>query len=111
LTPVSSFNGWGVSAIDALDTAMLMGVDDLIASVSPHVAKLSFSSPPLQGPSASHFVSFFETTIRYLGGFLSAYAISGDPILLMRADDLGRALLPAFNTSSRLPASMVDVTS
>jgi mannosyl-oligosaccharide alpha-1,2-mannosidase len=46
---------------------------------------------------------FFETVIRYLGGFLSAYALTHDPILLTRADDLGTALLPVFDTSSGLP--------
>ncbi|EGN96700.1 glycoside hydrolase family 47 protein [Serpula lacrymans var. lacrymans S7.3] len=49
------------------------------------------------------YVAFFETTIRYLGGLLSAYALSGEPLLLARADDLGKALLPALNTSSGLP--------
>ena len=51
---------------------------------------------------------FFETVIRYLGGLLSAYALSGEPILLARADDLGKALLPAFNTSSGMPMYAVD---
>ena len=51
---------------------------------------------------------FFETVIRYLGGLLSAYALSKDPILLSRADDLGLALLPAFNTSSGLPMFSVN---
>ena len=51
---------------------------------------------------------FFETVIRYLGGLLSAYALSGEPILLARADDLGKMLLPAFNTSSGMPMYAVD---
>lgn len=52
---------------------------------------------------------FFETTIRYLGGLLSAYALSKEPILLSRADDLGRLLLPVFDaTPSGLPAYAVD---
>ncbi len=55
------------------------------------------------------YVQFFETVIRYLGGFLSAYALSGNPIFLTRADDLGRRLLPAFNTQSKLPAFAVNV--
>ncbi len=51
---------------------------------------------------------FFETVIRYLGGLLSGYALSHDPILLSRADDLGAALLPVFNTTSGLPAFAVN---
>ena len=46
---------------------------------------------------------FFETVIRYLGGLLSAYALSHEPVLLHQADALGAALLPAFNTSSGFP--------
>lgn len=37
-------------------------------------------------------VSFFEVTIRAFGGLLSAYALSGHPILLYRAWDLGHRL-------------------
>ncbi len=54
---------------------------------------------------------FFETVIRYLGGLLSAYALSHDPILLSRADELGMALLPVFNTTSGLPAYSVNTVS
>ena len=54
------------------------------------------------------YAPFFETVIRYLGGTLSAYALSGEPILLARADDLGKALLPAFNTSSGFPMYAVN---
>jgi mannosyl-oligosaccharide alpha-1,2-mannosidase len=59
---------------------------------------------PLQGRHAA----FFETVIRYLGGLLSAYALSHDPILLSRADDLGTALLPVFDTPSGLPLYAVN---
>lgn len=53
-------------------------------------------------------VPFFETTIRYLGGLLSAYGLTHDPILLARADDLGSVMLPVFNTSSGLPVYSVN---
>ena len=54
------------------------------------------------------YAPFFETVIRYLGGLLSAYALSKDPILLARADDLGTALLPVFRTPSGLPFFSVN---
>lgn len=54
------------------------------------------------------YAPFFETVIRYLGGLLSAYALSGEPILLTRADDLGRMLLPALNTTSGLPKYAIN---
>ncbi|KAH6881195.1 glycoside hydrolase [Coprinopsis sp. MPI-PUGE-AT-0042] len=53
------------------------------------------------------YIPFFETTIRYLGGYLSAYAFSGEKLLLTLADDIGMQLLPAFKTTSGLPAGNV----
>lgn len=61
-------------------------------------------APDIQG----EYAPFFETVIRYLGGLLSAYALSGEPTLLSRADDLGRMLLPAFNTTHGLPMYAVN---
>lgn len=39
---------------------------------------------------------------------LSAYALSGETVLLSRADDLASMLLPAFNTTSGFPMYAVD---
>ena len=52
--------------------------------------------------------AFFETVIRYLGGLLSAYALSGESVLLGRADDLGAMLLPAMRTDSGFPMYAVN---
>lgn len=43
-----------------------------------------------------------------MGGLLSAYGLSKDPALLQKADELGAALLPAFNTSSGFPVYAVN---
>lgn len=43
-------------------------------------------------------IPHFETTIRYLGGMLAAYEISGDPLMLERATELGDWLLPSLGT-------------
>jgi hypothetical protein len=45
-------------------------------------------------------VSVFETTIRELGGLLAAYDLSGNPVLLEKAADLGRRLIKAFDGGS-----------
>jgi len=50
-------------------------------------------------------ISFFETVIRYLGGLISAYDLSGDDLMLQRAEDLAEWILPAFGTSSGFPMS------
>lgn len=50
----------------------------------------------------------FETNIRYLGGLISAYDLSGDRLMLERALDLAKILARSFNTASGLPASRID---
>jgi len=56
-------------------------------------------------------VSVFETTIRELGGLLSAYDLSKDKIFLMKAKELGQTLEQAFNSQSGIPYSQVDMRS
>lgn len=53
-------------------------------------------------------LAVFETGIRYLGGLLGAYDLSGDDLLLERAVDLADILSTAFKTGSGLPAGRMD---
>ncbi len=110
----SSFNGWGVTMYDALDTMILMGLDAEFARALPHIQNANFNMS-VPGPSTSPrqqpvqiLAPFFETVIRYLGGLLSAYALSREPILLERADHLAHLLSPAFDTHSGLPVFGVN---
>ncbi|KAF9466050.1 glycoside hydrolase [Collybia nuda] len=98
----NNFNGWGVSVFDAMDTMWIMGLEDMFRQSVEVAAKSTFA---LQ---EGFYAPFFETVIRYLGGLLSAYALSKEPVLLARADDLGRMLLPAFNTTSGFPMYAVN---
>ncbi|KAH9967535.1 glycoside hydrolase [Russula dissimulans] len=104
-TPSDNLNGWSLSYIDSLDTLWLMGLHEEFDDALAVVANITFSMPSQQ------YAPFFETVIRYLGGLLSAYALSKDPILLARADDLGAALLPVFGTHSGLPTYSVNTVS
>ncbi|XP_019863037.1 PREDICTED: endoplasmic reticulum mannosyl-oligosaccharide 1,2-alpha-mannosidase-like [Amphimedon queenslandica] len=54
-------------------------------------------------------VNLFETTIRVLGGLLSAYHLTKDHMFLEKATDLGDRLLHAFATSSHIPYSDVNL--
>ncbi|KAJ8689444.1 hypothetical protein PTI98_012347 [Pleurotus ostreatus] len=92
-----NFNGWGVSMIDSMDTMWIMGLRAEFDDAVRVVAQQNFTQ------ITGFYAPFFETVIRYLGGLLSAYALSGETILLARADDLGARLLPAFNSPSGLP--------
>jgi mannosyl-oligosaccharide alpha-1,2-mannosidase len=60
-------------------------------------ARLTFSLP-----SSPSTIPLFETTIRYLGGLISAYDLSGDPLMLQRAIELGDWLLPSLATKHGL---------
>lgn len=48
------------------------------------------------------FAPYFETTIRYLGGLLAAYALKKDTLLLQRAEELAQKLDPVFDTPTGL---------
>ncbi|KLJ07432.1 hypothetical protein EMPG_17097 [Blastomyces silverae] len=50
-------------------------------------------------------INVFETTIRYLGGLLSAYDLSGEQALLTKATELGNILYAAFDTPNRMPVT------
>ncbi|KAJ7464483.1 glycoside hydrolase family 47 protein [Mycena latifolia] len=96
LTPISSgfsdpFNGWGVTTVDSLDTMLLMKLDGEYGRALAQISTRSFLLPEKK------FAPFFETVIRYLGGFLSGYAISKDSALLARAEELAVKLDPIFD--------------
>lgn len=98
---------------------MLMDLHDLSNKSMAHMERLKFDQVgcwmlhyhcvrSVSTRSQNNFVQFFETLIRYLGGLLSAYALTGNQALLTRADDLGQRLLPAFDSAFGLPTFAVN---
>lgn len=81
---------------------ILMNLTEEYEQVRHRVATTNFS----RGFNPS--VPFFETVIRYLGGFLSAYYLSKDQVFLTAADDVARKLLPGFETQSGFPGHAVN---
>ncbi|CAG7786722.1 unnamed protein product, partial [Allacma fusca] len=53
-------------------------------------------------------VSLFETNIRIVGGFLTAYALTRDDLYLDQANAVGQLLLPAFDTPSGFPYGQIN---
>lgn len=91
-----------MTPVDALDTLLLMGLTrEARAARELIVTRLSFD----QDIEVKHF----EIVIRLLGGLLSSYQMSGDARLLKLADDLGRRLLPAFDSPTGLPYVYVNL--
>ncbi|KAG2213162.1 hypothetical protein INT47_011311 [Mucor saturninus] len=96
--------GVGLMIIDSLDTILLMNLTTEYNQARQWVAtSLDFNKN--QG------VNVFETTIRILGGLLSAYHLSNnDKLYLEKAVDLGDRLLYAFNTDSGIPYSDINLS-
>ncbi|KAJ7044147.1 glycoside hydrolase family 47 protein [Mycena alexandri] len=95
--------GIGYTVVDSIDTMLLMGLTQEYSRAREWVAtKMSFDR------NASF--NTFETTIRVLGGLLSAYHLSGeDPLYLEKAIELADRMIPVFNTPSRLPLTNVNL--
>lgn len=95
--PKDPFGGWGATMIDALSTLAVMELPEEFLKVMPRLHKINFS--------VDEDVSVFESIIRYLGGFLSAFELTErkQDMLLQKAEKLAQELLPAFDTPSGLP--------
>ncbi len=91
-----------MTAVDSLDSLYLLGLKKEGDRTREYIIKnLSFDK--------DISVQNFEITIRILGGLLSGYQMSGDKRLLSLADDLGRRLLPAFDSRTGLPYKHVNL--
>jgi mannosidase alpha-like ER degradation enhancer 2 len=108
LKPLSkSYHDWYaepllMTPVDALDTMILMGLNDEAASTRLYIVRnLSFDK--------DISVQNFEVTIRLLGGLLSSYQLTGDKRLLALAEDLGNRLLPVFESPTGLPYRYVNL--
>jgi len=119
------FGGWAATLVDSLgwcssaytyegrfltlsraDTLWIMGLyDDFERAVSA-INSIDFSTCALDE------INVFETTIRYLGGFLSAYDLSAGkyPTLLQKAGEIGDMLYHAFDTPNRMPITRWNFT-
>jgi mannosyl-oligosaccharide alpha-1,2-mannosidase len=95
----NGFGGWGATLVDSLDTLWIMGMEKEFELAVNELRKVHFTTMPLPK------VNVFETTIRYLGGLMSAYDLSGQKyeVLLEKATELGEMLYAAFDTPNRMP--------
>ena len=98
------FAGWAATLVDALDTLWIMGLREDFELAVAACDAIDFAA------TASQLINVFETTIRYLGGFLAAYELSGKqyPGLLRKAVEVADLLMCAFDTPNRAPISRWD---
>ncbi|KAF8408915.1 hypothetical protein HHK36_004985 [Tetracentron sinense] len=113
---IDGLGGLGATIVDALDTAMIMGIDEIVTEAGSWIEKYLPERISQNGQ-----VNLFETTIRVLGGLLSAYHLSGGEqgmnstikgpkpvVYLETARNLADRLLCAFTSSpSSIPFSDV----
>ncbi|KAI9754856.1 MAG: hypothetical protein M4579_004513 [Chaenotheca gracillima] len=95
----TTFGGWAATLVDTLDTLWIVGLHDDFEDAVKAASKIDFTT------TTQDTINVFETTIRYLGGFLGAYDISGGryDVLLEKAVEVGDMLLGAFDTPNRMP--------
>ncbi|ODA76029.1 hypothetical protein RJ55_08311 [Drechmeria coniospora] len=107
LSPVSGrhrdpFCGWAATLVDSLDTLWIAGLRDEFDEAAKAVKNIDFTATP------RFSIPVFETTIRYLGGLIAAYDVSGGkrgnyPFLLEKARQLAEVLMGIFDTPNRMP--------
>lgn len=108
LAPVSGgrknpFGGWAATLVDSLDTLWIMGMKTEFDEAVRSAATIDFTKTDLEE------VNVFETNIRYLGGFISAFDLSGDARLLRKAVEVGEMLYKAFDTPNRMPMTRWNI--
>ncbi|KAL0280856.1 UNVERIFIED_CONTAM: hypothetical protein PYX00_002021 [Menopon gallinae] len=54
-------------------------------------------------------LSVFETNIRFIGGFLACYALTGDVMFREKALLVAEKLLPAFQTQTGIPNALINI--
>ena len=93
------FCGWGATLVDTLDTLWMMDLKDEFEEAVDAVKDIDFTT------SLRNDIPLFETVIRYLGGLVAAYDISGGKhrILLDKAVELADILMGSFDTPNRMP--------
>jgi hypothetical protein len=93
------FGGWAATLVDALDTLWIMDLKDEFKEAVLACEQIDFTT------TEADSINVFETTIRYLGGFLAAYELSDKqhPALLKKATEVGELLMCAFDTPNRMP--------
>ncbi|KAI1288985.1 glycoside hydrolase [Xylaria venustula] len=96
------FGGWGASLVDSLSTLWIMDLTDEFHDAVAAAVTIDYST------SSDTSCNYFETTIRHLGGLLSAYDLSRETALLEKAVELGDMLYMAYDTPNRMPGFWLD---
>jgi mannosyl-oligosaccharide alpha-1,2-mannosidase len=97
------FGGWGATYIDAMTTAHVMGLDDVVKDGIKFATTVDFTH------TNQTEISLFETNIRFLGGLLSLYELTGktEQALVAQAKVIGDHLLTAWQGDNDIPYNIL----
>lgn len=100
--------GWGATLISSLDAFWIMGMQDEFEEALRQVEKIDFTTTAVRDDIPVH-----ESVIRYLGGLLGAYDVSGGKYqtLINKAMELAEIVITAFDTPNRMPVPHYHWTS
>ncbi|KAH9164855.1 seven-hairpin glycosidase [Lactarius sanguifluus] len=103
--PLDPRNGWGATIVDGMTTMKIMGLTTQFDEALNFVRGVDFSKS-----NTLDAVSVFESTIRYVGGLLSAYELNGqkDQFLVDKAKQLVDKLSAAWVQENKIPYDSVD---
>ncbi|XP_038222869.1 mannosyl-oligosaccharide 1,2-alpha-mannosidase IA [Zerene cesonia] len=104
LTSVFGGGDLGATIVDGMDTLYIMGLMEEFREGREWIAE-HFRINEIDSD-----LSVFETTIRFVGGLLSCYALTGDTVFRDKAAEVADALLPAFDTPTGLPHALINPT-
>jgi mannosyl-oligosaccharide alpha-1,2-mannosidase len=111
----------GATIVDSLDTLYVMGMKEEFHEAREWIAK-KFTLDNVVSKSYSGFmrkfsqnysfksadISVFETNIRFVGGLLAAYALTGDHVFKEKAQYVADKMLPAFQTPTGIPYALIN---
>ncbi|KAH9165122.1 seven-hairpin glycosidase [Lactarius sanguifluus] len=103
--PLDPLNGWGASIVDAMSTMYIMGLTDFFNEALNFTQNIDFTKS-----NTTDTVSMFEATIRYVGGLISAYELSGKQhsFLVDKAKQLADRLSLAWSKGNTVPFGQLD---
>ncbi|KAH8682247.1 family 47 glycosyl hydrolase [Xylariales sp. PMI_506] len=99
--PKQTFGGWGATLVDSLDTLWIMDLKEEFYEAAAAVSAIDWTTE-------ERSINIFETTIRHLGGLLSAFDLSQETALLQKAIEIGDMLYAGYDTPNRMPPFWLD---
>ncbi|KAJ8978369.1 hypothetical protein NQ317_018601 [Molorchus minor] len=92
----------GATILDGLDTLYVMGLKEEFKQARDWVAN------ELDLDALTSDVSVFEVNIRFVGGLLACFALTGDVVFRDKAQQIADKLLPAFDTPTGIPYALTN---